>query len=189
MKATDDREIMQRLLARDEAAVRMIAEKYGGACRNIAAQILHSEEDAEEVFNDALLRLWNAIPPEQPENLFAYLCTAVRRLAYQRAEKQQTQKRGSGQTALSLDDDAALQLRDAETPETLLDHSLMVDAVNRFLRTLSPQVRAIFIKRYGCGLAVKEIAALYHITQSKVLVTLMRTRNRLRIWLKKEDLL
>ena len=187
--ATDDMQIVALLNARDESALSAMSEKYGGACRNIAAQILGSEEDAEEILNDALLRLWNAIPPEQPDNLFAYLCTAVRRLAYQRAEKRQAQKRGSGQRTLSLDDAAAVQLPAAENPETLFDLSLTVDAVNRFLRTLTPQSRAIFVQRYGNGLPVREIAALYRITQSKVLVTLMRTRNRLRTWLKEEDLL
>jgi RNA polymerase sigma-70 factor (ECF subfamily) len=182
-------QIMALLNARDESALSALTEKYGGACRNIAAQILGSEEDAEEILNDALLRMWNAIPPEQPDDLFAYLCTAVRRLAYQRIEKQQTQKRGGGQRTVSLDDAAAMQLPDAETPETLLDLCLTVDAVNRFLRTLTPQSRAIFVQRYGSGLSVREIAAMYRLTQSKVLVTLMRTRNRLRTWLKEEDLL
>ena len=189
MKATEDQRILEMLVKRDETALQALTQKYGGACRNLAAQLLGSEEDAEEVFSDALMRLWNAIPPERPDNLFAYLCTAVRRLAYQRIEKQQTQKRGGGQTVLSLDNPAALRIKAAETPETLLDYHLTVNAVNRFLRTLPPETRAVFIQRYGNGRPVKEIAAMYGYSQSKVLVMLMRTRNRLWTLLKREGLL
>ena len=64
--ATEDRQILDLFTARDEKALKAVSRKYGGACRHIAAEILHSEEDAKEVFNDALFNLWNAIPPAVP---------------------------------------------------------------------------------------------------------------------------
>jgi RNA polymerase sigma-70 factor (ECF subfamily) len=73
-----DEAIITMLENRDEAALHTIERQYGGAGRNIAAQILGSEQDAQEVFQDTLLRLWNAIPPEHPDNLFAYLCAKRR---------------------------------------------------------------------------------------------------------------
>ena len=82
-----DEAIITMLENRDEAALRTIERQYGGAGRSIAAQILGNEEDAQEVFQDTLMRLWNAIPPERPENLFSYLCTALRRISYNRLAK------------------------------------------------------------------------------------------------------
>ena len=165
----------------------MLEEQYGGACRQIAANILASEEDAQEVVNDALLRLWNAIPPQQPDDLFKFLCATVRHLAYNRLRDRNTQKRGGGQPVLSLEDAPAQRAAAAETPESLLDYSLTVEAVNRFLRTLPSEVCAVFYMRYSRGCSVREIAEMYRISQSKVLMILMRTRNRLRLWLKKEE--
>ena len=69
MIATDEQQILELFTARDEAALTVLAEQYGGACRKIAAQILGSEQDAEEILNDALLRMWNTIPPHRPVSL------------------------------------------------------------------------------------------------------------------------
>ena len=61
------------------------------------------------------------------------------------------------------------------------------DAVERFLRTLKPDVRAIMIQRYVNLHSVREIAEAYQISESKVKITLMRTRKKLRSFLEKED--
>ena len=42
---------------------------YGAYCRAIALRILGSEEDTEECLADVWLRVWNAVPPERPEQL------------------------------------------------------------------------------------------------------------------------
>ena len=64
--------------------------------------------------------------------------------------------------------------------EQLMERSMMLDAVNRFLGDLSPDARTIFLEHYGAGKTVSEIAAEFHLSRSKVTVTLMRTRIRLR---------
>lgn len=186
MNATEDQRIIELFAERDERALTELSAQYGGACRNLAAQILENEEDADEVLNDAMLRLWNAIPPAQPDDLFKYLSKTVRRLAYQKLRNRKAVKRGGGQTLLSLDDAVSQAVSAPETPESLLDYQLTVEAVNRFLRTLPPDACSVFVMRYGRDCSVKEIAEMFGFTQSKVLVTLLRTRNRLRQWLKKE---
>ncbi len=189
MKDTDDQRILELFAERNEAALRQLSQKYGGACRKLAAQILGSEQDAEEVLNDALLRLWNAIPPQKPDDLFRFLCRTVRNLALERVRSRKRQKRGGGLPEFPLDSPAAQQLASPENVETLLDYSLTVDSVNRFLRTLPPDACSVFIMRYGRGCSVKEIAGMFDFTQSKVLVTLLRTRNQLRKWLENEGYL
>lgn len=189
MIATEDKQILALFAARDEKALRAVSKKYGGAGRNIAANILHSEEDAKEVWNDTLLSLWNAIPPAEPEDLFAYLCTVLRRHAYQKREKQRAKKRGGGLPELSLDDAAARQQPAKVSVEQIMDEALMTEAVNRFLSTLTPEARTIFLHRYVNGKSVGEIADAFAITYSKVAVTLMRTRLKLRKFLNGEGLL
>ena len=187
MIKTKDRDILALLEARDESALKALSAQYGGACRNLAAQILHSEEDAQEVFNDALMAVWRAVPPAMPDDLFAYLITAVRRLAYQRLEKRNAKKRGGGLSALSLDA-VPEQMHPAEgSVEPLIDAMLLQEAVTRFLNRLSPDARTIFVHRYTNGKSVAEIAEAFQISQSKVTVTLMRTRRKLKQFLKEED--
>ncbi len=183
-----DEAIIALLEQRDESALRAIERRYGGAGRNIAAQILGSEEDAQEVFQDTLMRIWNAIPPERPESLFSYLCTVLRRICYNRREKSLREKRGGGQQALVLDELDEITADSMNVEEIVSEH-LLRDAVNRFLSELKPEARSVFIQRYGNQRPVQQIADLYGLSESKVKVTLLRTRKKLRAYLKKEGLL
>jgi len=183
-----DEAIISMLEKRDETALRAIEQQYGGAGRNIASQILGNEEDAQEVFQDTLLRLWNAIPPEHPENLFAYICTVLRRISYNRREKQMAEKRGGGQQAFVLDELREITAS-GENVEATVEEHLLDDAVNHFLAGLKPDARSVFIQRYGNQRTVPQIAELYEMSESKVKVTLMRTRKKMQAYLKKEGLL
>ena len=173
---------------RDESALRETEAKYGGAGRHIAAQILGNEEDAQEIFQDTLMRLWNVIPPERPDDLFAYLCTVLRRQAYNRQRVQTAQKRGQGQHTLVLDELREITA-DSQSVEEIVDARFRQDAMNRFLEGLKRDARIIFMQRYGNMRSVTEIADLYGMSESKVKVTLMRTRKKLKSYLEKEGLL
>ena len=76
-----DSEIIALYWQRDEAAIAETSRKYGAYCFRIAANILTAKEDAEECVNDAYHRAWNAIPPERPEHLGAWLGRVVRNVA------------------------------------------------------------------------------------------------------------
>ena len=67
--------------SRDEQAIAETEKTYGGFCYSIAYRILQNVQDAEECVNDAMLRIWNAIPPAKPDSLRAFVITLTRRLA------------------------------------------------------------------------------------------------------------
>ena len=134
------------------------------------------------------MRLWNAIPPERPQNLFSYLCTVLRRISYNMREKQLAEKRGGGQQSLVLDELSEVTA-DSRNVEDILTAHMLGEAVNHFLEGLKPDARSVFIQRYGNQRSVQQIAELYEISESKVKVTLMRTRKKLRAHLNKEGLL
>ena len=64
----EDRFILDLYHNRDERAISESKHKYGNYCYRIAYRILENHEDAEECVADAMLRAWNAIPPNQPKN-------------------------------------------------------------------------------------------------------------------------
>lgn len=184
MSAIKEEQILALLNARDEAGLRQIRRQYGGICMKTAMQIVQNKQDAEEIINDALLRIWNAIPPEHPDDFAAYLCTVVRRLALNRQAQSRTAKRGGGITPLGVD--AAEQIPAPSRVEQLVEEQMMVAALQKFLDTLSAEARTIFVQRYGAQRTILEIARMYRLTESKVGVTLMRTRKKLRQYLKEE---
>lgn len=184
-----DREIIGLLQGRDESALRELTKQHGKSCRRLAKKILGSDEDAEEIVNDALMQLWCAIPPAEPENLSAYLHALVKRLALNRLDYRNAVKRGGGQAAIPLDDISPKNQPVASSIEQLMDERLLDEAIHRFLATLPKETVTIFVHYYGNDRSTREIAEAFHISQSKVTVTLMRTRRKLRKFLDEEGLL
>ena len=183
----DDQNLIALYFARDEKASAETYRRFGGYCFKIAQNILGNREDAEECVNDVLIRLWNRIPPTKPDNLYGFIATVTRNLARNRSESERALKRGGGETALVLD-----ELRDCTGPDTVeqqIDRNELAEALNGFLGTLKPDHRKIFLQRYWYYCSVDEIAENLGLTRSKVTVTLMRTRKKLRNYLEEEGFL
>src|SRR6187549_1893511 len=61
MTRTEDRRLIARLQARDEAAVHELAERYGPRIYQLALRQMKNPEDAEEVTQDVLLKVYQKI--------------------------------------------------------------------------------------------------------------------------------
>lgn len=184
----DDMQIISLYNLRDERAIFETYKKYGSDCIKAAKRILENQQDVEECINDAMVGAWNAIPPQCPTNLRAFLVAVTRNLALNRLKYEKRFKRGDGQIPLLLDE-LSYCIRDEEDIETTVDERMKVQSIEKFLDSLSSDARTIFVQRYIAFLSIKEIADKYDITESKVKVTLMRVRKQLRKYLKQEDLI
>ena len=100
----DDRQIIELYNERSETAISETADKYGKYCYYIAYHILYNEQDSEECVNDTYLKTWQAIPPQCPNKLSAFLGRITRNLALNRYRYYIKEKRGYGQTSLVLDE-------------------------------------------------------------------------------------
>ena len=186
--AIDDKRILLMYNNRDEQALRMTAEQYGGLCQSIAKSILKNEQDAEECLNDALLKTWNSIPPAKPANFCAYLMRIVQNLAIDRFRAKGREKRGGTQSAAALDELAEF-LPSSENVQSAVEQRELLSAITRFLEEQPAAQRGIFIRRYwGCA-SISEIAEAYQMRSHTVEVSLSRIRQRLRDHLRKEGLL
>lgn len=177
-----DNDILRRFFQRDESAIATLKKEYGEACRRIAAGILPDERDAEECVNDALLRLWETIPPANPDNLRAYLFAAVRNSALSIHRKNTANKRGGAESPLSLMEELGQSESYVDEP----DMALLADSLNRFLAGLSRDQRIVFVRRYYYGLSYADIARSSRLSQKNVSVILTRLRQKLKDHLEKE---
>ena len=184
----EDAAIIRLYQQRNEQALQETKARYEALCMTVAYNMLGSREDAEECVSDAMMCMWQAIPPAEPESLGAYLVTAVRNAARDRLAYQNAQRRGSGQLAVAIDELAEC-LPSAEHPDRMLDSIALRDAFRRFLPTLKPTARMIFLRRYWLCLTAKEVAAETGCSVSRVNMSLMRTRKKLKVFLEKEGLL
>lgn len=188
MHSITDEQIVSLYFNRDQQAIAHTQQKYGGLCRSIANSILGNHEDAEECLNDALLKMWDSIPPAKPKSLIAYLSVAVRNLACNRRASNRAEKRGGGEVAAALSEIENI-LAAPDNPEQVIDKMALSDAINRFLDGLPAETRVMFVLRYWSNLSIKEIADKCCVGQSKVKMTLLRTRNDLKSQLEKEGIL
>lgn len=179
----DDSQIIQLYFERDETAVRETELKYGKLCLGIANRILNNPADAEECVNDTYLSVWNAIPPQQPDNLMAFVARIARNQSLKRLEFHQAYKR-SAYTAVSLSELEAVLPGKSIQPE--MEEKLLGRLVSDFLRKEKEAARNVFIRKYWYFDSIADISARYSFSESKVKSMLFHTRNRLRSYLKKE---
>ena len=173
----NDAEIIELYWNRSEFAIRETERKYGRLCRNIAANVLGCEEDVEECLNDTYLGVWNAIPPEKPVSLTAYICRIARNLALKKYEHASAAKRNA-KASLSLDElEECIPGTDSPFFE---EGELLVKTLNKFLRSLDPDSRNIFLRRYWHFDSIDDIARRYGVSKSKVTSLLFRARNKLK---------
>lgn len=186
-KTVQDHQIVQLYWDRAEDAIAQSEQKYGGYCYAIAQNLLGVREDSEECVSDTWLNAWQAMPPQRPARLAAFLGRITRNLALDRWRRTVAAKRGAGQTALLLEELAEC-LPAPGGAEDWLDERELTALLDRFLAGLAPQTRLIFLRRYWYGCPVRQIAADCGLTESKVKMTLLRTREKLRTVLEKEGI-
>ena len=184
----EDKQIIDLYWARAETAISETAKKYGRYCHSIAFNILHNHEDSQECVNDVYLKAWKAMPPQRPNRLSVFLGKITRNLSLNRYKKQTAEKRGCGQVPLVLDE---LQecIPAADSTEQAIDDLALAEALNQFLASLPPETRKIFMRRYWYISSIQEIAEDFHMGESKVKMLLLRTRNKLKLFLEKEGIL
>lgn len=184
----EDSEILELYFRRDEGALRETETRHGGVCRALAQRLLNSAADAEECWNDALLRAWNAIPPERPLHFRAWLLKLTRRLAIDRCRAMTAEKRGGGELPLVLEELSECVPGASGAEDAAMTRALG-RAVSRFLRTLPERERTIFLRRCFYAEANRDIARSLGLRENAVAVSLRRTRQKLRAYLTKEGFL
>lgn len=183
----DDQEIIARFFARDEEGLTAARARYEPYCAAVARSLLTDPRDQEECLSDTWLLAWNAIPPQRPRSLGAFLAKITRNLAINRLRDGNAQRRGGGQVPLALE-----ELRECVSPEGSpegeLDRQAAEEALNRFLDGLPPLQREVFLRRYWYLDSIEDIARRTGWSKSRVTTTLHRLRVRLRAHLIQEGI-
>lgn len=179
-----DEKIIELFNNRDERAITEVQKKYGDVCHSVSIPYLPSSEDREECINDALLALWNSIPPECPRSLFGYLTGIVRNLAKSRVRAASAQKRGGevqtvGEEFLDMIDDGSDLAEEFEARRA-------GEAINAFLATCTGVERNLFVMRFYMNESYPRICELTGFSEGKIKMILSRMRKRLKEKLRKE---
>jgi len=181
----EDREIIDLYWTRQEQALEETEQKYGRYCRTIAYNILRDRQDSEECVNDTWLRAWNAMPPQRPAILSAFLGTITRNLSLDRYKLSHRAKRGGGRLVVALDELGDCISGDLDV-EQMAAQAELSRAIDRFLRQLPEKECCVFLRRYWYVDSTLDIAHRYHMAEGTVKSMLHRTRKKLRAYLEQE---
>jgi len=190
-----DSQIIDLYLNRSEQAIKETSARYNNYCLTIAMNILQNLEDSEECVNDAYLKVWNAIPPARPEILSSFIGRIVRNLSLDRYKQKNAKKRSGDENALILSElelcipvgNGVADLR--SNVENEVDSAILTQEIERFLLAIKPNDRMFFVRRYWYNDSVIAIAKRFCVSQSKVMSSLFRTRNKLKATLQKEGII
>jgi RNA polymerase sigma-70 factor, ECF subfamily len=171
MDGPSDHDLMARTAQGDARAFRTLAERHAGRALGLARRILGNEALAEDIVQDALLRVWTNAPRWRPEAAFrTWLYRVVVNLCL-------NAKRRSPDLPL----DAADHVAD---PAAAADAQLEARERDRRLAAaigaLPERQRAAIVLSYQEGLSNAEIATVLDTSVSGVETLLVRARRTLR---------
>ena len=169
---TDER-IVGLMYGGDERGLDEAVSKYGRLVRSIAAGMLGSKEDQEEVVSDTFYKVWRnrADIDLNKGSLKAYVCTVARSCTLDKL-------RTLTCTEPLPEEERDLGVEADFSTESSAEHNRRLIA--ECIRSLPSPDREVFIFRFYYSLSYAEIAARTDIPESKIRSLLQRSKRRLR---------
>ena len=183
----EDNQIVECFWARNESALSAVYEKYGRYCKAVARNIVGNEQLTEECVQDTLLKLWDTIPPNRPENLQAFIGKVVRNIALNVVKAMSAQKRGGGEPDLVLDELCDLSIG-KNNVERLAEQHEILDAINDFLGSIPTKKRKVLVLRFWHCCSAADISQIVGISEKNVSNILIRERKKMIEYLKKRGI-
>ena len=184
---TEDDKIIDLFFERSEKAIDALADRYGTVFLKIAMNALNDRRDAEECVNDAYLAAWNAIPPERPDPLPAFVCRIVRNLSINRFKRNHAQRRKSNYELCleELEDcvPSAHSVHDAFEQAELSAH------IDGFLASVPELDGMLFVRRFFFMDSYRDIAAQTGLSEGAIRTRITRLRKKLKEYLIKEGVM
>ncbi len=184
----DDR-LVERLRARDDAAVSELADRYSARIRQLALRYTRNPEDADEVVQDVLMKVYQKIEAFRGDSALSSWIyritfnTAMSRLRAMKASRANDVSRDPGWTD-RVDGDAAAQARDIPDWSSLADDEVMRAELRRklvaALGELPPIYRVPVLLRDVHGLSTEEASAVLRLKDQTLKSRLHRGRMILR---------
>jgi RNA polymerase sigma-70 factor (ECF subfamily) len=184
MQAPTTRELVERLKAHDATAVSDLSAAYGAKIYQLAFRYLKNREDAEEVAQDVLLKVYQKIDAFRGD---AALSSWIYRITFNAAMSRLREFKHTLPTALDpAKDDETGRMTRPEVPDLspLADEEMlraeMRNTLIRALRDMPLLYRAPVILRDVQGLTTEEASAVLRVKEQTLKSRLHRGRLMLR---------
>ena len=175
-------ELLLQASAGDQQAVDALFERVYGELRGLAKNYLQDERtdhtlQATALVHEAYLRLVGSeqIEWQNRAQFFSIAAQVMRHILVDHARRHQSEKRGSGERKLSLDEAISF----AEERDVNL---VALDDALKMLAELDEEQSRIVELRFFAGLSIKEVAAALDISE----IAVSRKWSTAKLWLRKQ---
>ena len=181
-------ELVRRAQSGDLDAFEALVRAHEKTVYTLALRMTNQPQDAEDMAQEAFLKVWRALPDYRWESRFSvWLYRIVSNVCLDWLRRQA--KRPT--VSLSVEDDegeeAERELPDGrQSPERLLEQKLTREAVQKGLAALPEEQRQILLLREIKGLSYEEIGEILSLEPGTVKSRIFRARKRLCAFLLRE---
>ena len=189
MDRREDRQLIARLRARDETAVHELAERYGSRIFQLALRHMKNREDAEEVTQDVLMKVYRKVGAFRGDAALSSWIyritfnTAMSRLRNTRLARAAEQERDRAMAAEAALDQPRTPRQTADwsqIPDELMLRTQLRHAVTQAVRELPEIYRAPVMLRDIEGLSTEEASSRLKLKDQTLKSRLHRGRLMLR---------
>jgi RNA polymerase sigma-70 factor (ECF subfamily) len=156
-----DQALVERVQRGDKRAFELLVSKYQRKIFRLLSRFIRDSAEIEDVAQEAFIKAYRALPNFRGESAFY---TWLYRIAINTAKNHLVaqRRRAPTSTETEVEDaenfDDADQLRDVNTPESMMQSRQVGDAVNRAIEKLPEDLRTAIVLRELEGLSYEEIA-------------------------------
>ncbi len=171
------RQIIIQCQQGNKQAFKALCEAHYDFCYRVALRMLGDQEEARDVVQEGLIRVWNNLSGYRSDTKFTtWLYTIITRLCIDSLRKHKEFH--------SLETEEATLTEDPLDLSAQLTLTELVSIVRSLAAELSPKQQSIFVLRDLEGLEIKEITGITGMTADSVKSNLCHARKTIRQWLK-----
>lgn len=156
-----DQALVERVQKGDKAAFELLVAKYHRKIIRLVSRLIRDAAEVEDVTQDAFIKAYRALPQFRGESAFY---TWLYRIAVNTAKNHLATRGRRAPTSTDADAEEAEtfaeaeQLRDINTPESVLMSKQIAQTVNSAMESLPEELRTAITLREIEGLSYEEIA-------------------------------
>ena len=187
-RRTDDTVLIRQAQEGNTDAFEQLVRHYDQTVLRLATHLTGSQDDAQEIYQEAFLRAYRNLPRFRFEcSFYTWIYRIVTNLCIDHLRKNRFRTREVS-TETSAEGDQEQQIvdripdhRPGVSPERALLTRELRDHILRALDKLSPRERMVFELKHYQGLKLQMVAVILNTTENTIKNTLFRATHKLRL--------
>jgi RNA polymerase sigma-70 factor (ECF subfamily) len=181
-----DAELIREAQKGSRAAFDVLVRQYDQAVLRLALHLTGSEQDAQDIHQEAFLKAYRHIGSFRFEcSFYTWIYRIVTNLCLDLLRRRKTRREDSSvivdtageehDTMINISDDRAMA-----NPARELDRKILAEKIQTALATLTPRERTVFELKHYQGLRLRTIGEMLNTTEETAKNTLFRATRKLR---------